>query len=264
MSRRTGTTTWIDLSVQDLDAAKTFYAGLFGWTFDDMGEQFGHYHLIRNEGALVGGAMGVAGMTCPDGGPLPSTWGVFLAVDDIDARLERAKAADGTVLVEPMDVGDEGRMAVLLDSTGKDIGLWQPGDLEGFEFTGAPGSPVWFELMSHRFDDASTFYTDAVDAHLVPMGEPMDDGTRYSTNGAGEDASWGLCDATVLMPEDATGWRIYLGIEATDGALSRLRELGGSVLDGPVDSPFGRITTVADPEGATFQLCAMSEAVPEG
>ncbi len=75
MSRRTGTTTWIDLSVQDLDAAKTFYAGLFGWTFDDMGEQFGHYHLIRNEGALVGGAMGVAGMTCPDGGPLPSTWG---------------------------------------------------------------------------------------------------------------------------------------------------------------------------------------------
>ncbi len=132
-------------------------------------------------------------------------------------------------------------MAVLLDSTGKDIGLWQPGDLEGFEFTGAPGSPpVWFELMSHRFDDASTFYTDVVDAHLVPpMGEPMDDGTRYSTNGgAGEDASWGgLCDATGFMPEDATGWRIYLGIEATDAALSRLRELGGSVLDGPVDSP---------------------------
>ncbi|MGP9746700.1 VOC family protein [Brachybacterium sp. AOP29-B2-41] len=30
MSRTTGTSTWTDLSVQDLDAAKTFYSRLFG------------------------------------------------------------------------------------------------------------------------------------------------------------------------------------------------------------------------------------------
>ena len=51
---------------------------------------------------------------------------------------------------------------------------------------------------------------------------------------------------------------------STESALARVRELGGSVLDGPIDSPFGRITTIADPEGATFQISAMSEAVPEG
>ena len=43
-----------------------------------------------------------------------------------------------------------------------------------------------------------------------------------------------------------------------------MRELGGSVLDGPIDSPFGRITTVADPEAASFRISAMSEVTTEG
>ena len=53
MTRTTGTSTWTDLSVTDLPAAKAFYAGLFDWEFEDLGEDFHHYHLIRREGALV-------------------------------------------------------------------------------------------------------------------------------------------------------------------------------------------------------------------
>ena len=37
-------------------------------------------------------------------------------------------------------------------------------------------------------------------------------------------------------------------------AAERVRELGGALLDGPIDSPFGRVATVADPEGASFQI----------
>ncbi|MDN5910313.1 MAG: hypothetical protein L0H76_12055 [Brevibacterium sp.] len=33
-----------------------------------------------------------------------------------------------------------------------------------------------------------------------------------------------------------------------------MAELGGKALAGPEDSPYGRIVTVTDPEGATFQL----------
>ena len=60
------------------------------------------------------------------------------------------------------------------------------------------------------------------------------------------------------------GWRVHFGVECTEQALQRVRKLGGSVLDGPIDSPFGRITTVADLEGASFQISAMSEATTEG
>lgn len=267
MNRPIGTTAWLDLAAQDLSAVIPFYTGLFGWDLEDLGEEFGGYHLVRSGGKLVGGAMSVAGMTCPEGTPLPSEWGVYLAVDDVDARVEKAVAAGGGIIVPADDIGDHGRMAVVLDAVGAPIGMWQPRELEGYEFTGAPGSPVWCELMTHRYDDASAFYTAVFDAELVPMAEEMDDdgsGFRYATNGPGEGASWGLCDAAGMMPEDAMGWRVYFGVETTDPALERVRELGGRVLDGPIDSPFGRITTIADPEGASFQISAMSEAVPEG
>lgn len=265
MTRTTGTSTWLDLGIHDLDAAKTFYAGLFGWTFEDLGEDFHHYNLIRNNGALVGGVMDVSGMTCPQGEDIPSEWGVFLAVDNADARLAKVTAAGGTVVTSAYDVGDSGRMAVVLDPTGAVIGLWQALELEGYEFTGSPGSPVWFELMTQRFDDAAAFYTAVFDADLIPLSEPMEnDDFRYVTNGQGEGASWGIGDARGIMPETATGWRIYLGVAECDAAVDRVRELGGSLLDGPVNSPFGRIATVADPEGASFQICAMSEAAPEG
>ncbi len=265
MTRTTGTSTWLDLSTRHLESAKTFYTGLFGWAFEDLGDDFGHYHLIRNDGALVGGLMDVSGMTCPEGGELSSEWGIFLAVDDVDTRLAEVTASGGTVVVPAENVGDSGRMAVVLDPTGAMVGLWQARELEGYEFTGSPGSPVWFELMAHHFDDAAAFYTAVFDADLVPMSEPMDDADfRYVTNGPGETASWGLGDATGVMPEDAAGWRVYLGVAACDAAVEKVKELGGSLLDGPVDSPFGRIATVADPEGASFQICAMSEGVAEG
>lgn len=264
MSRPLGTSTWLDLNSTDLAAAKEFYTGLFGWRFDDAGEAFGHYNMVYNGDALVGGAMDVSGMTCPAGDPLPSSWGVYLAVDDVDARVATAVEHGATVVVEPSDAGDSGRFAVILDPTGAAIGLWAAGTIDGYEFTGEPGSPVWFEDMSLEFDRSSEFYTKVFGANLVPMGEPMEnDSFRYATNGTPDSASWGICDAAGFMPAEAAGWRIYLGVEASDAAITRVQELGGKVLDGPTDSPFGRIATVADPTGATFQISAMSEAVPE-
>lgn len=265
MSRPTGTTTWLDLGSTDLRAAQAFYTELFGWEFEDAGEEYHHYHTVRNGGALVAGAMDVSGMTCPDGQPLLSEWSVFLAVDDIDARVDRALAAGAHVIVPATDAGEAGRHAVLLDPAGNPVGLWQAGQTEGYEFTAAPGSPVWFEVMTHDFDAAARFYTEVLDAELVPMTEEMeDDSFRYVTNGAQDTATWGLGDATGVIPEGEGGWRIYFAVDACDAAVERIRELGGSLLDGPIDSPFGRIATVADPTGASFQICAMSESTPEG
>ena len=265
MTRSTGTSTWIDATVTDLASAKAFYSGLFGWEFEDLGEGFGHYHLIRNGDALVGGLMDITGFTYPDGEPLVAEWAVHLTVDDIDARTETAIAHGAKLLMPIADIGSSGRTGTILDPTGALVGMWQAGDLEGYEFTGDPGSPVWFELMTHEFETASAFYTAVFDANLVPMEEPMDDDSfRYSTNGPGESASWGLCDASGVMPKEDTGWRVYFGVEASETALATVRELGGKVLDGPTDSPFGRIATIADPSGVTFQISAMSEAVAEG
>ena len=265
MTRSTGTTTWLDLGTTDLAAAKTFYEQLFGWDFEDTGEEMGHYHMIRKDGALVAGAMSVAGMTCPEGDPLPSEWGVYLAVDDLDARLALAEKHGATVVVPAGDVG-AGRFGVVLDPSHAVIGLWQAGGLDGYDFSGDPGTPVWFELMTQDFDKAVAFYTDVFDFRPTPLTTEMDDPqSRYVTNAPGQEASSGICDVAGFFPADVGSfWRVYFCVEDCDATVDRVKELGGALLDGPIDSPFGRIATLADPTGASFQISAVSQAVPEG
>lgn len=52
-------------------------------------------------------------------------WGVYLAVDDVDAVTARVAAAGGSVEAEPFDVMDLGRMAVLADPQGGMFNLLQ-------------------------------------------------------------------------------------------------------------------------------------------
>lgn len=266
MSRPVGSSCWIDCNTQSPERTIPFYEGLFGWTFTDTGEDFASYRIIHNQGAVVGGFMDVSGMTCPAGDPLPAMWDVYLAVEDADARVKLAVENGGQLLMGPDDAGTAGRFAIVLDAAGSNVSMWQAGETEGYEFTGRPGSPVWFELMTHHYDKAAEFYTAVFEANLMPMGDDLQEDCeafRYSTNGAGDQATWGLGDATGMMPQEATGWRVYFGVASSEEAIRKVTELGGTVLDGPQPSPFGTIATVADPDGATFQICAMSESVHE-
>lgn len=249
--RGTGSPTWIDLSTPDAGGAKAFYGALFGWTFEDLGEQFGHYHYILRDGAPVGGLMSTDGMTCPEGGELPIEWGVYLSVPDVESALRAASDAGGRVVVPAMPVGDAGTMAVILDPAGAAIGLWQPGDFVGFTTTTGAGTPVWFESMSQSIDDVIPFYREVFEWEI----HEMEGDWRYVTNAAVASATAGLGDARGVVAEGVPSyWRIYLASADLDGDLQRIAPLGGTVLDGPVDSPWGRMATTADPDGASFQL----------
>lgn len=256
-----GTPVWVDFGSTDFAASKAFYEQLFGWRLIDAGENMGHYHMIYSGDGLVGGGMDVAGMTCPEGEPIPSNWTVYLGADDLDATVARAVEAGGTVVMAPMDAGGAGRHALIADPAGAMEGLWQPGEIEGFAFTGEPGTPAWFELMTHDYAASLEFHSHVFDLTMVPMRGPDDDATfRYSTAGPEETASFGVGDAVGEIPaEEGSSWRAYFIVEGCDAALDKVRELGGQVLDGPVDSPYGRIATVRDPAGASFQIMSPTE-----
>lgn len=248
----TGAPAWIDLMTSDLDAAKSFYGQLFGWDFADGGEEFGHYQTITLDGRPVGGAMSSVGLTCPAGDPMPTNWSVYLSSNDAQATTEKVTAHGGQVLVEPMPVGDLGQMAVFLAPSGACIGTWQRGSFDGFELTLAPGTPCWFETLTTDYAADREFYQEAFGWDLHNMDDS--DG-RYATHGKDDDAVAGICDAKDFMaPGYPPHWRTYFRVEDTDRAIERIKELGGSVLDGPMDSPFGRLATVTDPQGASFQI----------
>ena len=50
---------------------------------------------------------------------------ITIAVDDIDATLERVRSSGGSAVGEPLPVGDMGVAAYFQDSEGNLMGLWQ-------------------------------------------------------------------------------------------------------------------------------------------
>ena len=147
------------------------------------------------------------------------------------------------------------------------LGLWEPGRYGGFELPLTTGTPVWFETLTTGFDRALGFYRDVLGWDIAWMGGEeggSEGGVRYVTHGAGDAAVAGLCDASDWLPEGAPSfWRVYFSVEDTDRALERIQELGGELVDGPMDSPFGRLATVRDPFGAMFQIIQPPQREPQ-
>ena len=103
-----GAPTWIDLSSSDTDRAKDFYGTVFGWTFESAGPGYGGYINAFKDGQPVAGLMfNDPQWNSPDG------WTTYLHTADITATVAAATAAGGVSCVEPMEVKDKGRMAIL-------------------------------------------------------------------------------------------------------------------------------------------------------
>lgn len=253
-----GDPVWIDLSTDDIDASATFYRELLGWEFRDMGEEYGGYHMIMRGDDPVGGVM--SSRMGPDGPTeepqYPTWWTVYLKVDDLDAAVEATPRHGGTVEVPAMSVGELGRMAIVLDPAGAGLGLWESGSFDGFLRDAGPGTPVWFESMTRDYDAAERFYRKVLGwdiGYLGEDGEPA--GASPGEIRYGSTPAAGLCEADSYLPSGMPSfWRFYVAVEDADASVGKVRELGGTVLDGPVDTPFGRIATVADPQGGSFQI----------
>jgi predicted enzyme related to lactoylglutathione lyase len=64
------------------------------------------------------GERGIAGAMPPPADGIPPYWGVYFAVADTDATVAKATELGASVLAEPMDLPDVGRMAALADPQG--------------------------------------------------------------------------------------------------------------------------------------------------
>ena len=97
--------------MDDVPKAIAFYQALFGWDIQLGGPEVGGYSIAHQDGRIVAAVSPKMGP--PDA---PSVWTTYLATDDVDATAAKIKGAGGQVLAEPMDVMEEGRMAVAMDT----------------------------------------------------------------------------------------------------------------------------------------------------
>ena len=97
-----GEASWLELMTTDAPAAMTFYQQLFGWQATeamDMGPM-GTYQLFNRGERMIGGMMNKP----PAMAQVPPHWAVYFRVPDINAAVDRIKAAGGTILNGPMEV----------------------------------------------------------------------------------------------------------------------------------------------------------------
>jgi len=244
-----GTPSWVDLGSPDVDASIRFYGSLFGWSASEPVEGGGGYRFFEQDGKMVAGL-----------GPLmmegqPPAWLNYVSIADADETVGTARDAGAVIHVEPMDVLDVGRMAILADPTGAALGLWQPRRHTGAEIVNEPVSLTWNELETRDPNAAKPFYNAIFgwDADTAQMGA-----MEYTTWRLGDQPVGGMADISGRVPDEVPAhWLAYFAVEDTDATVEQAKALGGEVNVPPMDIPAGRFAVLGDPHGAVFGVIKM-------
>jgi len=251
-----GTPCWVDLMSSDPPKVRAFYSAVFGWDAEESNEEYGNYVTFTSDGRAVAGLM----QNPPDSG-YPDVWTTYIATDDIQAGAAAATDAGGQVMMGPMQVGEQGSVAVLLDTAGGAVGLWQAGQHTGFGKYNDTGSVAWHELHSKDFAKSKEFY-----ASVFGWDYRVDSDTdefRYVTAQVGGEAVAGIMDSAAFLPAEVpTHWTIYFDVADVDESVAVAEANGATVLVPAADTPFGRLAELLDPTGATFKLHSMKLADP--
>jgi predicted enzyme related to lactoylglutathione lyase len=241
-----GTPNWVDLQTTDQAGAKAFYAGLFGWTYDDMPMENGVYSMAKLGDGEAAAIVAQPAEVAASG--VPPMWNTYIAVDSADEAAERARAAGGTVAMEPFDIPEAGRMAFVLDPAGTPVALWQAGDHVGASVVNEPGAVIWNELITAD-PSVHAFYEATTGMKAVPMDMEGQQYTCWEVDGRQVGGTM-----APPMPGIPNHWHVYFAVADANAAAAKTAELGGQVLVEPFDTPVGRITVLADPQGANFSV----------
>lgn len=244
-----GSPCWIDLMTSDPEKAQDFYSQLFGWTYEKGDEEkYGGYIMAFKDGQQVAGIMKNDGQS-----GYPDVWTTYLRVRDINAVMESATSHGGQVLMAPMEVPEQGYMAMIGDAGGAAVGVWQFGGHTGFQIHGEPGTPVWHEVHTRDYPAAIRFYQEVFGWDTDVLSDTPE--FRYTTFGTGNEAKAGIMDSSAFLPDGVpASWQLYLGVENADTTIEQALALGAQLVQPAEDTPFGRIATLADPTGSIFKV----------
>jgi len=233
----------VDVSVDDVAKASSFYEALFGWDIRSGGPEAGGYAIAHKNGRIA------AGVGPKMGDPAqPSVWTTYLAAEDADATAGKIKAAGGQLLVEPMDVLKEGRMALAVDPAGAVFGLWESGNTAGIGLANEPGSLCWNEQLSGDFAASKAFYRAVFGYEYQDM---SGDGFSYAMVMVDGHEVGGIGSQQDDAP---AGWFAYFAVADTDASLAQAQGLGGTVVRPGWDSEYGRMAGLTDDQGAMLFL----------
>lgn len=259
MAQVQGTPIWYELTTSqgNLAAAGDFYERVLGWQVSDAGMEGFTYHLASSGAGMVAGLM-----EAPDDvSDMPPMWLVYFGVDDCDAAAQAIMAAGGSIHRQPADIPGTGRFAIAGDPQGAGFGILSPLPMPGGQENNAfdqskAGHGNWHDLMTSDPDAAFDFYSglfgwqksDAIDTGVMGIYQ------LFRHDGTDIGGMVGLGNAP------HPNWLPYFGVNGVDDAITRIKDAGGTVHDGPMEVPGGAFIAIAnDPQGAWFAIVGPKE-----
>lgn len=241
----------MELGTADQAAAKKFYTEVFGWTVFDapMGPD-AVYTMFKLDGRDVAAAYTLEKSLQEQG--VPSHWMIYIATDNVDETARRATELGATVVAQPFDVMEAGRMAVVRDPAGAMFSLWQGNKTTGIGAKNEDGAFCWADLNTPDQKSAADFYSKLLGWQLL-TGEHDTSGYLHIKNG--EEFIGGVPTAQQRDPNAPPHWAIYFQAADCDSTVDKAKQAGARVYAGPMSlENVGRFAVVADPQGAVFSV----------
>lgn len=246
---------WHELMTTDTSAAEDFYRRVVGWGTQPF---TGHEHMAYTMWTVgeepVGGLMELPEEARRGGAP--PHWMGYVGVEDVDATAATADRLGGCLLVPPQDIPGAGRFAVIADPQGATFALYQsaePGG-SGHDAAGAAGRFSWHELATTDHEAAFDFYRQVFG---WTVHDDMDMGEHGIYRIYGPESApplGGMFTKPSAMP-GPPAWVYYVTVDDLEAAVGQVKELGGQVVQEPIEVPGGDlIAHCLDPQGAFFAL----------
>jgi predicted enzyme related to lactoylglutathione lyase len=254
-----GKLVFTELVTPDLDAAKTFYGKLFGWTFQDIALGSGKYAEAESGGHPVGG---IFQRDIPPGEHRQPAWLTFLSVRDVDAAGSLAVQHGAKLLFAPHDIPGLGREAVLADPQGAVFAMLASASGDPPDEPPALDAWIWSSLITGDPDTAAAFYQAVFGYEVYDMPAKAEAQHFILAN---ENFARASVNPMPDRPGAHPAWIDYVRVENASRATAQVVALGGRVLVPPfVDRHGGHTAVVADPQGAPFGLLEWSDDAGAG
>lgn len=236
---------WADCASTDAAKAKTFYENVMGWTSNDLPMGDGMvYTMFQKDGKTVAALSQMQPEMQAQG--TPSFWSNYVNVDDVDALVDKIKELGGTIIAEPMDVFEEGRMLVLQDPTGAMLSLWQAKNHIGASLVNTPGAFTWNELYTRDVEKAKEFFS-----KLLGWEYAVDEASGYLSITNQGRMNGGIMELTESFGDMPPNWTVYFSVADIDATIEKAQANGGNILMPKTPaSDIGHFAVIADPAGA--------------
>lgn len=245
---------WVDTFTSNPDRATAFYTALFGWDAYDRTDDMGaHYVQFFLNGQLVAGLSPMPPEMSAEG--LLPQWVSYVMVEDADATCAAVRAAGGQVMMAPMDVTDQGRLANIMDPSGGMVGVWQPYQHEGADAFNIPGALTWNELQTRDLASALPFYEQVFGWRWVDGTAPGYKVAMLDSKPGDDKSNAGAEDMPVYVPEEVPAvWLVYFAVEDAVGTAEDALALGGKVFMKPTSNERSVTAGILDPNGGRFMV----------